>query len=114
MKTRRRGLALITVLGIVALLIIFEWSATNSLSMAHHHIKRDSQQHRAHSLAVAGLDYARGMAGRGQLQAADQWRSPSFQGAYFELSTRRAGTGWKVVSVGVAGKERDRLEEVVR
>lgn len=114
MRNRRRGLALITVLGIMTLLIILEWSTVASLEAAQHRLKLDSQQHRAHALAVAGLDYARGMAGRGELRPADRWRSPSFQGGYFELSATPAGGGWKVISVGVAGRERQRLEEVVR
>jgi type II secretory pathway component PulK len=106
MKRRSPGLALITVVSIVAAMIALQWGLCQTLRLSQHRLRVHKLTQVAESMSQSGLDYARGRLGRDRWTPPRNWRSPSYDGAWFELTVQPQGAGWKIVSTGVAGHQR--------
>lgn len=114
MKHQRKGLALITVLSILVVLFAIQWGLAQTLQQSRHRLREHKWSKTAESMAVSGLDYGQGRRARSGWVPKSIWRSPTFDGARFELKAVREGGSWKLVSTGVAGTQRVTLERRVQ
>lgn len=113
MRKRRAGLALITVLSIIAVVFTVQIALTKTLAQSRHRISVHKLKQTAKAMAISGLDYGAGRLKREGWTPTKTWTSPAFDGAYFTLSSVPDDAGWKLVSVGVAGNQKVTLERCV-
>ena len=103
----RRGITLLGVLWLMALLASLSMMATGVVRTVQGQLSNHKQKQQAAAMAISGRDYAAAMIRSGRWKGTQHFRSPVFNGAEsFEVEV----AGKRIVSIGWCGETRVRLE----